>query len=44
MRSPKRAALLLRFAGVIGCVLLLSGCVVVPYNPWHHPHYGYYWR
>ncbi|MBV9656126.1 MAG: hypothetical protein JOZ42_16340 [Acetobacteraceae bacterium] len=35
----------LRLAGALCCAILLSGCIVVPYRPYHPPYYGYgYWR
>jgi len=43
MIVPKTTAKALRLAGTICLALLLSGCVIVPYDPWHPHRYGY-WR
>ncbi len=41
MTPPKRAILVLRIAGMLCLAGMVSGCVVVPWEPWH-PHY--HWR
>ena len=41
MTPSKRIAQALRIAGVVFLAAMVSGCVVVPVEPWH-PHY--YWR
>ena len=41
MIVQRRRAFVLRLAGALCLAIALSGCVVVPYSPWHS-HYGYY--